>query len=110
MAQTLARPSAAPDHDDRRRDRRYQCSQSARIGFGEGGYRCMLEDISVGGARLTTSAQLPVGADIVLYLDEHGATPGKVVYATGFVLGMQFTHAEDERRRLREWIETHLAR
>ncbi|MBM3492028.1 MAG: PilZ domain-containing protein [Alphaproteobacteria bacterium] len=109
MAQSLPRARAALDHDERRRDRHYQCTQTERIGFGEGSYRCMLENISAGGVRVTSSAQLPVGTDAVLYLDHYGATPGKVVYATGLALAMQFTHDEAARQRLQAWIETHLA-
>ena len=108
MTGALAWPPPPADHDERRRDKRYPCTRSAFIGLGQGGYPCLMENISAGGARVTTSARISVGTTVTLHLDGWDAIPAQVVYSTGLALGMRFIQDEDARRRLQGWIESHL--
>ncbi|MSP66684.1 MAG: PilZ domain-containing protein [Alphaproteobacteria bacterium] len=109
MARAQPRAWSEPDQGERRRDRRRPYSRSVHISYGDGGYPCMLENISAGGARLTLSAELPVAADMVLELADYGAVPGRVVYANGYSVAIRFILDESGRRRLQAWIEAHTA-
>lgn len=108
MSGALAWPPPPADHDERRRDRRYPCSRSAFLALAQGGYPCMMENISAGGARITTSARVPVGTDVRLCLDGWDAIAAQVVYSTGLAIGLRFIQDETARRRLQGWIESHL--
>ena len=91
---------------DRRRFFRAEVNLKGRIlGEGEGAAEadCRTEDVSVGGARLTSAIAPALGEKILLYLDELGRTPAEVVrVGQGGEFAVSFTASQHKREKIAE--------
>ncbi|MBS0472895.1 MAG: PilZ domain-containing protein [Proteobacteria bacterium] len=70
---------------------------------------CIVTDISLGGATLQCGRVLPVGSEIVLYLEGFGRFRGTVVRSDAEETGMHFDASDDERVRTAENIVLYLS-
>src|SRR5271155_2453948 len=98
MAEELDRPYRGPE---RRRDKRRAMTLTGRVlcaGKGEA-VRCVLVDISPGGAAVSCRHGLSAGDAVVLYVDELGKFEGDVVVSTDQRISIRFDQSERARKR-----------
>jgi hypothetical protein len=96
---------------EKRKESRSQLSLTGRLFFPDRNVEdiCQIVDFSPSGARLKSSASSPVGAQIVLYMEEFGRYEGLVVWRDRTLLGMQFRCSESRRARTSEQLAIFLA-
>jgi hypothetical protein len=103
MAEEFDRPYRGPE---RRRDKRRALTLTGRVlcaGKGEA-VRCVLIDISPGGAAVSCRHNLASGDVVVLYVDDLGKFDGVVVDHTDQRISIQFDQSERARKRAMEKI------
>jgi len=103
MAEEFDRPYRGPE---RRRDKRRAMTLTGRVlcaGKGEA-VRCVLIDISPGGAAVSCLHSLASGDAVVLYVDELGKFDGCIIDRTDQRLSIQFDQSERARKRAMEKI------
>lgn len=86
---------------DRRRNKRFELPLLGRfMRANKQEYPCRLNDISVGGAALSSPIEVEIGERIVSYIDELGGLEGKVarVFEGGFAIA--FTASQHKRDKL----------
>lgn len=81
---------------NRRRSKRCALEHrtSGFVRFGDQTCRCIIEDISLGGARLRFDDAPPDGEALILEHMVAGCFPGKIVWTEGTVAGFQFDQPE----------------
>ena len=74
---------------------------------GRQSYRCVVLDISPGGAAVWTpsSDDVPEGAEVNFEPSGHGSLPAEVVRMRGGVLGLMFLIDNESRARLVDWLD-----
>src|ERR1700678_1703177 len=103
MAEEFDRPYRGPE---RRRDKRRVMTLTGRVlcaGKGEA-VRCVLIDISPGGAAVSCRHSLSSGDVVVLYVDELGKFDGAVVDSADQRISIRFDQSERARKRAMEKI------
>ena len=81
---------------NRRRSRRCALDRrtTGRVRQGDRLHDCVIEDVSLGGARLRFDGPPPDGGDLVLEHAVAGRFPGRLVWQADGVGGFQFDRAE----------------
>jgi hypothetical protein len=91
---------------ERRRDKRRALTLAGRAFCAKKGanVRCMLIDISPGGAAISCPESFAEGDTVVLHLEELGRFDGVVVTVSGSRVSVQFEQSERARKRAMEKI------
>jgi hypothetical protein len=103
MAEEVDRPYRGPE---RRRDKRRAMTLTGRVLCADKGesLRCVLMDISPGGAAVSCRHSLSPGDAVVLYVDELGKFEGAVVDSAEQRISIRFDQSERARKRAMEKI------
>jgi hypothetical protein len=92
---------------DRRRFARFDLIGPGRVLDTKAGFEqtCRLVNVSGGGALIEAEATIPIGADVVIYLDDFGRLPAKVCRPTqDGAFGVQFAITAHKTERVIETI------
>jgi hypothetical protein len=82
--------------DDRRAHKRKAVLWSARIETNSGPCDCIILDLSLGGAKLRTTAEAMSRQHVTLVIDRFGALRAEVMWARRGHMGVRFIDAPDQ--------------
>jgi hypothetical protein len=98
---TLAQTPSVRIAPDRRRNRRFQITLLGRfMRANKREYPCKLQDLSVGGAAISSPIEVEPGERIVAYFDHIGGVEGTVVRAIEGGFALQFTATQHKKEKL----------
>ena len=81
---------------DRRQHKRKPVLWAARIETRDGPGECIILDLSLGGAKLRSSASVAVRDEVMLVIDRFGALNAEVMWARSGKMGLRFIDAPDQ--------------
>lgn len=104
-AEERATSEADSATENRRRHERWK-PMSASLSMNGQRHRCIVQDISPGGARVFAEAahKLREAADVLLELSEFGMVPAHVAHLTGNEVGLAFEAGNGTERRMADWL------
>lgn len=78
----------------RRTEERFESGEEAVIQFGQEEVRCLVSDLSVGGASLDCTSRFPTGTKLGLVLANAGQIMARVVRSTSRQAAIEFVHSD----------------
>lgn len=88
------------DFTERREHTRKPASWKAQISVGPDRFRCLIMDISLGGAGVQTHAELSEGTELELVVEDIGAVKGIVAWTADDQMGIKFSDDDNDVRFL----------
>ena len=88
------------DFTERRQHPRKPASWKAQIKVGADRFRCLILDVSLGGAGVQTHADLSVGTNLELVIEDIGAVKGIVAWTADDQIGIRFSDDDNDIRFL----------